>query len=410
MSEDNGSPLNVTFVFGDFLKGLIAQAGKLPVYAVFVSSRVLDTLPAPQPKGKVRLSAEGKWVALSPADNTVKRNLPLGGTGDFADYNIEIKEGMPALTMGHADSIRVYVSIGEKLYFRATDDGGRVDPAVWPGTNDTNQQTVFDWIELNFAPANKGTKGGKLNANTTMVDMFSIALSFTATGAKGVQTSGGFVKGLHDGRQQIFDSFTNTDMQALVDKSTATGVPGFKGPLRVLAPVHGVEKDIHGKPLISEAYLDAHIDAVWKKYQSTTLKFNGNQYGQYTAQVQGDQFVFTPVDPKSKWSKVAFSKPSTYDALKCDGAIGMGGKTENANPMVSGLGAGLNRGTLLNSDVVPPTGAKFYDCVPTNLYSKIMHECSINGLAYGFAYDDNMDMSTSIADENATDLQLTIEL
>lgn len=70
-----------------------------------------------------------------------------------------------------------------------------------------------------------------------------------------------------------------------------------------------------------------------------------------------------------------YSTFSTQDILRCDGAL------VNAQQC-----AAINRHVLADSNwnIV----GNYYKAAPANYYSKFWHDHSINGLAYGFAYDD----------------------
>lgn len=70
-----------------------------------------------------------------------------------------------------------------------------------------------------------------------------------------------------------------------------------------------------------------------------------------------------------------YSSFNTQDILRCDGGV------TDAKTC-----AAINRHVYTSSDWV--TVSNYYKAAPANYYAKFWHDHSINGLAYGFAYDD----------------------
>src|SRR5258708_19481352 len=94
---------------------------------------------------------------------------------------------------------------------------------------------------------------------------------------------------------------------------------------------------------------------------------------------------------------------------------GWGGDTETTGEVVgwqgggspalngnAGLCAGLNRCVAQFSTAIQNTPADYYKNAPCNYYSAFWHSVAVNGLAYGFAYDDYNGQSS---DFNSTDAQ-----
>ena len=78
-----------------------------------------------------------------------------------------------------------------------------------------------------------------------------------------------------------------------------------------------------------------------------------------------------------------------------------GGGTPALNGDAS-LCAGLNRCVAQFSTTVQNTPSDYYQNAPCNYYSAFWHTVAVNGLAYGFAYDDDNGQSS---DFNSTDAQ-----
>jgi uncharacterized protein involved in high-affinity Fe2+ transport len=87
---------------------------------------------------------------------------------------------------------------------------------------------------------------------------------------------------------------------------------------------------------------------------------------------------------------------TTQEVFGCQG-----GGTPALNGNAS-LCAGLNRCVAQFSTTVQNTPSDYYQNAPCNYYSAFWHSVAVNGLAYGFAYDDDNGQSS---DFNSTDAQ-----
>ncbi len=87
---------------------------------------------------------------------------------------------------------------------------------------------------------------------------------------------------------------------------------------------------------------------------------------------------------------------TTQEVFGCQG-----GGTPALNGNAS-LCAGLNRCVAQFSATVQDTPSDYYQNAPCNYYSAFWHSVAVNGLAYGFAYDDDNGQSS---DFNSTDAQ-----
>ena len=87
---------------------------------------------------------------------------------------------------------------------------------------------------------------------------------------------------------------------------------------------------------------------------------------------------------------------TTQEVFGCQGG---GSPALNGN---AALCAGLNRCVAQFSTAVQNTPSDYYQNAPCNYYSAFWHSVAVNGLAYGFAYDDDNGQSS---DFNSTDAQ-----
>jgi hypothetical protein len=315
------------------------------------------------------VNASGALVPVSLADN---------GPDGFTDYAIPLRSSGNTTVNLPNMSGRVYFSIGSKLKIRAVVDGaGRPAlqyPAGWV-SSDPNYPILHDFTEFTF-------NGAGMFCNTTMVDQFSIPLAINLTGAKN-QTTGALPSGA---RSRIF--------------SGIAAVPEFSrlvvgDGLRVIAPGHGLDAG-----LFSSSYFDSYVDQVWAKYQSTNLTVTTNT-GTFTGRVSGNTLAFSG-------GVRSFSKPSTRDVLFCDGALAAP-NDGISGPVAAVLGAGFNRSTLVSNTSQPTTDpSTFYRQPITNHYSKVLHENTVDGKAYGFAFDDVADFASYVQDTAPTSFTVTL--
>ncbi|MFE6932572.1 beta-1,3-glucanase family protein [Streptomyces sp. NPDC057699] len=322
---------------------------------------------------------DGKQVRVTPEGTVAPISLSDNGADGYTDYAIPLSgSGETKLSLPYMSG-RIYVALGDKLKFKAVADGdGNAAlqyPAGWV-TSDPNYAVLHDCAE--FTHNSSG-----MYCNTTMVDMFSVPLSIGLTGSKD-QTVGTLRDG---GRAQAF--------------AAVAGIPEF-APLvvedrRIIAPGHGLDAGIFDKD-----YFAPYIDEVWSTYTGKDLTVTTNA-GVFTGRIRGEKFVFDGPAP------VSFSKPTTRDVLFCDGNLAAP-NDGTTGPVAAVLGAGFNRSTLISAPAQPTTDPDaFYRSSPlTNHYAKAIHAATVDGKAYGFAFDDVADFASYIQDTAPTGARLTL--
>ncbi|MZE79175.1 glycoside hydrolase family 64 protein [Streptomyces xinghaiensis] len=321
---------------------------------------------------------DGRQVRLTPEGTVVPIALSDNGADGFTDYAIPLAgSGETKLSLPHMSG-RIYVSLGEKLKFKAVADGNGNAALQYPAgwvESDPNYGVLHDCAEFTYNAAG-------MFCNTTMVDMFSVPLSIRLTGEKD-QTTGTLRDG---GRSAAFTAVQRIEEFArLVVDDT-----------RIIAPGHGLDAGLFPKD-----YLAPYIDEVWSTYTGKDLKVTTNA-GTFTGRVRGERFTFD--GPAS----VSFAKPSTRDVFFCDGNLAAP-NDGTTGPVAAVLGAGFNRSTLLTDPAQPATDpAAFYRGELTNHYAKAVHAATEDGKAYGFAFDDVADFASYIQDTRPTGFTLTL--
>ena len=120
----------------------------------------------------------------------------------------------------------------------------------------------------------------------------------------------------------------------------------------------------------------------------------------YTIPSPTDVAAFQPGGADASYmTSYAASLGDTETTQQVFGCQGGGSPALNGN---AALCAGLNRCVAQFSTTVQNTPSDYYQNAPCNYYSAFWHSVAVNGLAYGFAYDDDNGQSS---DFNSTDAQ-----
>ncbi len=120
----------------------------------------------------------------------------------------------------------------------------------------------------------------------------------------------------------------------------------------------------------------------------------------YSIPAPGDVAAFQPGGADANYmTSYAASVGATETTQEVFGCQGGGTPALNGDPS---LCAGLNRCVAQFSTTVQNTPSDYYQNAPCNYYSAFWHSVAVNGLQYGFAYDDDNGQSS---DFNTTDAQ-----
>jgi hypothetical protein len=314
-----------------------------------------------------RVDAAGTPHPVSEGDNT---------DDGYTDYSIPLSELSGGLTLPYMSG-RIYLALGGKLGIRIVIDGnGRPAlqlPAGWV-ESDHGFDVLHDTVE--FTHNEDG-----MFCNTSMVDQFSVPIGIRLTGSRD-QTTGTFRPG---GRRAVFD--------------TLAADPGFSAlvheDLRVIAPGHALDAGF-----FPADYFDPYVDRVWSHYAANDLRVTTNA-GTFTGRVEGGQLVFDGgVSP--------IARPTTRDILFCDGALNAP-NDGITGPVAAIVGAAFNRGTLLSHADQPSLDpAEFYASDLSNRYAGVFHDHTVDGKAYGFAFDDVGDFASYVQDHDPSGLHVTL--
>jgi len=331
------------------------------------------------------VDANANLVPASTAMNTIKK-----GDRMCADISFTLEEA-DYLYMPDIDSGRMYLSYGDQVYLSFNIAGDGMVGYAGPDLNnpgDPNQNTLFEYME--FTITNKEYWG-----NTTRVDFYSFPAATRLIGDGGWNNYPGdadhYDRTVGDlgKRDEIFQKYRN-EMNDTFDSLITD--------LRIMAPCKTTfnEGQIYGN------YMQPYIDEFWSKYSTQDLVFKCDG-GKFTGRVYGDYMQFT----KENDSGVYYVyKPTTQDILEGKGNLARGNATEKV--IQAQLCAAFNRGVATDPDNFGNEEA-FYKHPYSNFYCKFWHENSIDGLAYGFCYDDVFDYSTLLHYTNPTGLIIDLK-
>ncbi|WP_433720902.1 beta-1,3-glucanase family protein [Actinoplanes sp. CA-051413] len=306
-------------------------------------------------------------------------DVSINGPADGASKTIPVPKGL---------SGRMYMSFGDKLDFRISQDGGLVQPAPW-AAGDPNSDILFDWSEFTYNDSG-------IWLNSSQVDMFAVPHAVSATGSDGTTAVTGQLK--PGGRNAVIDAMkADASFSGLV-RTRADGTV-----LRVLAPGKGADGGD-----FDPDYLASYIDRAWAAYENTdlTVKPFADQPDKiFKGRTSGDVMAFTD----ATGAQVAtFTKPTTAHVWGCDGNLGAPNDLV-VGPIARSLCAALQRTTLGTQAVEPSTDpSRFYRNEPTNLYNKVIHEQMVDGKAYAFAFDDVANQESLVHSGDPTAIGITL--
>ncbi len=331
-----------------------------------------------------RLAYVDRTGALRPAavaDNDAPGHVVKGGQ-NYANYFNRLSD-VGWLSLPRIDSARLFISLGTPMFIKinSAPDGriGFAGPNLG-NPSDPNQDVVFEWVE--FTLDAYGYHG-----NTTRVDQFGFPLRTRLVGRDGYDRTLGETAS----RAQIFADFEGlpAEYRSLV-----------KRPLRIVAPGKGA----FGAGGTQAGYFDSYVNQVWSHYASNELVFTA-EAGTFRGRVVGNDFVFAKDGgPGGLYIR---GKPSSAGIFEASGNLASGSAQELV--VQAQIAAALNRHLLIAVDPGQwSNAAAYYPQGPANYYAKFWHDHSIDGLAYGFAYDDVRGKSTLMEHPDPKGLVVTV--
>jgi hypothetical protein len=342
------------------------------------------------------MKSDGKTPYYPPSPDTdltpVSEDIaiPLAAPGSSSPTQVTV----PRLASG-----RICFSIGKPLVFFVNKGPALVQPSI-TNASDPNYNTLWGFCEFTL-------NGDGLFANISYVDFVALPIAMSLTNASGTTTS---VLGM-PANGMI------TVCSALQQQAKSDGAPWDKlifpnpqQPIRVLSPYNAMVTD--GSKFAG--YWEPYIDQVWNQYQNQPLTID-TQGGPGIVQGKVDGNGIFDFGDAGK-----FHKPSSADIFSCNtGPFGGLGNTTPGN-IAARICAAFNRSTI-HSNPNQPHGEKvkvYYvaassGAVPTNHYSRVVHEANSDHRGYAFPYDDvvpnqGMDQAGIVKDGEPREFVITV--
>jgi hypothetical protein len=326
---------------------------------------------------------DGSITDVTVADNTAPGSLTKNGQS-YPNYSFTLSQSK-LLKLPKMSSGRVFISLGEPVYLKIlADANGNIGYAGPNPQNaaDPNVNVHFDWYEFTY-------NAGGIYINTTQVDEFGLPLLLDVWGQGG---------SFHQ-QTGITESIVALD-QEYVNETPAEFHSTAINNLRIMSPT----KTTFNAGGTNGNYFDAYVASVWNNYNMTPLiidLFGGSR--RFTGTTSATSFNFTEVNLNNGafvGNTYTIAKPTTQDILQCSGSMASGNPTsQDVNTVELAIEAQLcaafNRHSMMNvATWATPTA--WYSAAPANYYAQFWHKHSVGGLAYGFAYDDVSNQSSTI--------------
>ena len=207
------------------------------------------------------------------------------------------------------------------------------------------------------------------------------------------------------GNNRTFHQQTGiTETVAQIDQEYAAEVPSIFNStpvnnLRILSPA----ETTFGAGEANGTYFDNYVSQAWAYYASNPLNVTIGARS-FTGNSSGSNLVFNEVNTGNGaflgGTDYVIGYPNTQQILGCNGVFATGDQTNTDRNTIelaieAQLCAAFNRNVVLNSSTWA-TPSSYYSSAPANYYAAFWHQHSVNGLAYGFAYDDVNGQSSTI--------------
>jgi hypothetical protein len=287
---------------------------------------------------------------------------------------------------------RVFISKGQQLYFYFFGSTGAQVGYTSPNhldPTDPNQNILFEIIELT------NNQYGFFG-NPSRVDAFKYPLGLELFGANGYQKRVGELKT----REEIISLYkanVPAEFQGTVNAAGEIWAPSKTAAFQ--DGTNGTTPGPYGN------YLKPYIDAIWEKYKTEDLIFFAGDAGVFKGRVIGERLEVVGQSGGFVGRKgIVERRPTTQEALEGKGVLDKRIGDGDLDLVIQAqLTAAINRHVV--NTTTPNPGqqnwydkSQFYKANPMNHYAKFWHlpGISVDGLSYGFAYDDVADHSPSL--------------
>lgn len=324
----------------------------------------------------------GTKTPISAADANASNHLTYNGT-NYPNYAFTLAQSK-LLLLPQMYSGRIFISYGSPMYMTSIGSG---TGAGYAGPNaqnsaDPNNNTHYDWYEFTY-------NSSGVFINTTQVNQFGLPLTLDVYGNN---------RTFH---QQT--GITQTIAQIDSEWNSTVPAPFTSTPisnLRILSPA----ETNFGAGQANGTYFDSYISQIYSYYQSTPLTVTLFGTRTFSGNTNGSTFTLNEVNTGNGafqgGTGYVIGHPNTQQVLVCNGPFATGDPNNSDRNTVelaleAQLCAAINRHVATNVSQWN-TPSAYYQAAPANYYAAFWHKVGINGLAYGFSYDDVNSQSSTI--------------
>jgi hypothetical protein len=368
--------------------GYVGTALKNNTHGAYTDDQVYVLVIAQDPATHVFswVNPDGSFTHMAASDNDATGHLTKNGQ-NYPNHGFTLAQAA-SMKLPKLDSGRIFISLGEPLYIKVlTDANGNIGfagPNPLNGT-DPNIGVRYDWYEFTYNDAG-------LWINTTQVDDFGLPLLLDVWGdSKNFHQQTGLTEA-HDALMSEYANEVPAEFQVPV-----------QGQLRIMAP----GKSTFDVGQVNQHYFDSYVDQIWAQYTSSPLNVTvGGRY--FSGQVVNGSLSFTELDATGNvvaGGPYMVNKPTTQDILEGKGTLATGNATELA--LEAQICAAFNRHVMQDSALWATPNA-YFAASPANYYASFWHRHGVSGLAYGFAYDDVSNESSTIHTDKPEYMELGV--
>ncbi|EME45635.1 glycoside hydrolase family 64 protein [Dothistroma septosporum NZE10] len=318
--------------------------------------------------------------------------IPLGAYGTTQTVNLA----------NYLSSGRIYFGVGKLSFYTVYPSGASGPTLVQPAANNPKDPNAL--VKWGFIEFTTNSASG-IYVNLSNVDFVGLVLgmalqtgSGTTLNARGLKP--GSLQPMCDAMKQAGQDGQPWPKLCMVDNSN--------NALRVLGPQDYLS--IPGSTKFS-AYWENYVNQVFTKYTTQTLTVVTPTHGNVPCKVVNGAIT-------CQGDNHSYAKPIAIDIYGCNsGPFQVYPDANDVHKEVyPRICAAFNRATLLlqGGETQPSLPAtSYYQSEPSNLYSKNVHQLSVDGTGYAFPYDDvnpngSVDQAGALTDSNPQKLTVYI--
>lgn len=346
-------------------------------------------------------NASGNGVkTINDSYNTVHK---VAGDWGYADIFVPLSTiADKTIYIGNITAARIFYAFRSPMYIHFFADGGYAGADL---QNPGDPNAGIRWEIIEFSNADNG-----LWVNTTRVDAYQYPMGVELWGASGANNA--YMKaGDLLSHQQVLDKWQQqlgNDPDFAVCKRNVITMDEFGAIIEQPTKLQSFKEG--GS---SQYYYQSYIDAVWDFYTGRTMICDQGERGIWTGTISGGVLTMTSDYAGGTTAKI-YSKPTTQAIIEGKDALAEGNDADKA--LQAQFCGAMSRGVvqLLDNQLQDwGNGNEYFKDRGYNVYNKYVWffhqtDVSYNGKAYGFAYDDTFDQSSTLVTSIPREVKISI--